>query len=100
MYTITKTSPSAVSRKLSAMNFERSTQDSKIGFVAYEAEASDGYGTVVSVVHYGYDNGHRSSIAEEFAAAGYYIENLIDNVAHNGLVMTAFDVVGKTKYVG
>jgi hypothetical protein len=92
--TITNTTAAAVSRKLSTLGFQK-FDNNGIGFKVYEAEAAAYWGTQICVTNFGYDNGYRSSIAEELQAEGYDVEIVVDNAPHLERRLTSLIVFGK-----
>jgi hypothetical protein len=89
MNTITKTTAAAVSRKLSALNFEKYDKASRMGFSVFDD--TDG----IFVSNYVNPN-YEGTAAAELAAAGYIIEGrFINKWRHEDRAIEVFRVIGR-----
>jgi hypothetical protein len=89
MNIITKTTAAAVSRKLSALNFEKYDKASRMGFSVFDD--TDG----IFVSYYTNPN-YEGEAAAELAAAGYIIEDrFINKWRHEDRAIEVFFVSGK-----
>ena len=96
MTTITKTTAAAVSRKLTQLGYLKS-DGSGVGFNVYSTVKPRGYGFEITVDHWGYENGHHSTIADDLIAACYEVIVEADNVNHNGRTLTALIILGRVE---
>jgi hypothetical protein len=93
MNTITKTTASAVSRKLSSLGFEKKTENA-VGFLVSVDDALKGWGTDIIVSSYSYHEGFFASSALE--VAGYVVDRKFTCADHfTNLYLEVFTVIGR-----
>ena len=95
MNTITKTTASAVSRKLSSLGFEKKTENA-VGFLVSVDDALKGWGTDIIVSSYSYHEGFFASSALE--VEGYVVDRKFTCADHfTNLYLEVFTVIGRVE---
>ncbi len=96
MNTITKTTASAISRKLTSLGFLK--LDGTIGFEVYTDNDSE---KSIYAAHRVYDNGQPDTFADELYRAGYEVETVVYRAAFSwnapGVVTTTVRILGRVE---